>query len=76
MDDGLGAADGLSRSLGSFSTSRGVARSFMKIPRADEDGLGAQLHHQGGVGRGGDAAGGEVGHGQLARLGDHANEFV
>ena len=43
---------------------------------ADEDGLGAELHHQGGVGGGGDAAGGEVGHGQLAGLGDHADELV
>ena len=39
---------------------------------AYEDGLGAELHHEGGVGRGGDAAGGEVGDGQLAGLGDHA----
>jgi len=31
-DDGLGAADGLFAFLGSFSTSSGVARSFMKIP--------------------------------------------
>ena len=43
---------------------------------ADEDGLGAELHHEGGVGGSGDAAGGEVGDGQLAGLGDHADELV
>ena len=43
---------------------------------ADEDGLCAELHHEGGVGRCGDAAGGEVGNGQLAGLGDHADQLV
>src|ERR1019366_8046761 len=35
---------------------------------ADEDGLGAELHDERGVGGSGDATGGEVGHGQLAVL--------
>ena len=35
--------------------------------RADEHGLGAELHGQRGVGRGGDAAGAEQRHGQLSR---------
>ena len=47
---------------------RGALRVLgLEDARADEDALGAQLHHQRGVGRGGDAAGGEVHHGQLAR---------
>ena len=37
---------------------------------ADEDGLGAELHGERGVGRGGDAAGAEQRHGQPAGLGD------
>ena len=43
---------------------------------ADEDGLGAELHHEGGVGGGRDAAGGEVGDGEMAGLGDHGDELV
>ena len=41
--------------------------------RADKDGLGAELHHESRIGRSGDAAGGEVGNGKLACLGDHAD---
>ena len=39
------------------------------MPRADKHCLGAELHHQGGVGRRGDAPGREVGYRQLAVLG-------
>src|SRR3954469_16399376 len=42
---------------------------------ADEHALGAELHHQCRVGRGGDAAGGEVHDRQAALLGDHADEL-
>ena len=42
--------------------------------RADEHGLGAQLHGQRGVGRRGDAAGAEQRHGQPAGLGDLLHE--
>src|SRR3954449_2229679 len=41
---------------------------------ADEVALGAELHHQRGVGRGRDAAGAEEDDGQLARTGDLAHE--
>src|SRR3954468_7826009 len=41
---------------------------------ADEDALRAELHHQRGVGRGGDPAGGEVDNGQLAGLCDRPYE--
>ena len=42
----------------------------LEDPRAHEDGLGPELHHQGGVGRGGDAAGAEQRHRQAAGVGD------
>ena len=38
--------------------------------RAHEHALGPQLHHQGGIGRGGHAAGGKVHHGQTAMVVD------
>ena len=75
-DDGAGAGDGffaLERVV--LDVERGGAL-LHEDAGADEDGLGAELHHEGGVGGSGDAAGGEVGHGQLAGFGDHANEFV
>ena len=65
-----------SRSRGLFSTSSGVAPPFMKIPEPTKTRLGAELHHEGGVGGSGDSAGGEVGDGELAGLGDHADELV
>ncbi len=75
-DDGLGAGDGFFALDGVvLDVERGGAL-LHEDARADEDGLGAELHHQGRVGGGGDAAGGEVGHGQLAGLGDHADELV
>src|SRR6478735_6761433 len=43
---------------------------------ADEDALGAELHHHGGVGGGRDAAGGEEHDGELAGLGDLLDELV
>ncbi len=43
--------------------------------RADEDSFGAELHDERGVGRSGDAAGGEVGHGEFAVFGDPFDEF-
>ena len=43
---------------------------------AHEDALGAELHHHRGVGRGGDAAGGEQHDGQLAGLGDLLDQVV
>lgn len=58
-----------------FDVERGGAL-LHEDSRADEDGLGAELHHEGGVGWGGDSAGGEVGDGQLAGLGDHPDDLV
>jgi hypothetical protein len=58
------------------STSSGVARFLHEDAGADEDGLRAELHHEGCVGGSGDAAGGEVGDGEFAGLGDEADEFV
>src|SRR5690606_27160678 len=46
----------------------------LEDPRADEDGLGAELHHERSVGGGGDATGAEQRDGQLAGLGDLLNE--
>src|SRR6185312_9719433 len=51
----------------------GVLR--LEDPGADEDALGAELHHQRGVRRGGDAARGEVDDRQAAFLGDHAHQL-
>ena len=44
--------------------------------RAHEHALGAQLHHERGVGRSGDAAGREVDHRELAVLGHPGDQFV
>ena len=52
---------------------RGVAG--LEDAGADEDALGAELHHHRGVGRGGDAAGGEQHDRQLAELGDLAHQL-
>src|SRR6478609_5454911 len=43
---------------------------------ADEDALGAELAHQRGVGRGGDATGGEQDDRELAELGDLLDQLV
>mmetsp|Transcript_34965 Transcript_34965/g.109908 ORF Transcript_34965/g.109908 Transcript_34965/m.109908 type:complete len:329 (-) Transcript_34965:79-1065(-) len=43
---------------------------------AHEDTVHAELHHEGGVGRGGHAAGGEVHHRELAGTGDLADEVI
>ena len=44
-DDGLGARDGFFALLGEFSTSSGVARSFMKIPEPTKM-ASAPVHHE------------------------------
>src|ERR1700688_1924028 len=49
---------------------------FHEDTGANEYGFGAQLHHQGGVGGGGDASGGEIGDGELAGFRDHLYQFV
>src|SRR5437867_7718904 len=43
---------------------------------AHEDGLGAELHHERGIGWRGNAPRGEIRHGQLAVLGDPAQELI
>ena len=43
---------------------------------ADEHAVGAELHHHRGVGRGGDAAGGEQHDRELAGGGDFLDQFV
>src|SRR6185437_9638022 len=75
-DDGLGAGDRFGPLLGIvFHVERG-GTLLHEDARANEDSLGAQLHHEGRVGGGCDAAGGEVGDGQLSGLRHHADEFV
>src|ERR1017187_2414993 len=75
-DDGASAGDGLFALDGIvLNVERGGAL-LHEDAGADEDGFGAELHHQGSVSGRGDAAGGEVGHGQLAGLGDHAHQLV
>ena len=56
------------------SPPRGGRVLGLEDPRADEDGLGAELHDQRRVGRRGDAAGAEHRHGQRALLGHAAEE--
>ena len=53
---------------------RGVAR--LEDAGADEDAVGAELHHHRGIRRGGHAARGEQHDGQLAGLGDLGDELV
>ena len=53
---------------------RGWVRG-LEDPRADEHALGPELHHQRGVRRRGEAAGGEVDHRQAALGGDLANQL-
>ena len=55
-----------------LARARGVVA--LEDARADEHRLGAELHHERGVGRGGDAAGAEQRHRQLAGLGDLLHE--
>ena len=74
--DGLGAGDGFFALLGSFSTSSGVARSFMKIPEPTKMASAPSCIIEGRVGGRGNAAGGEVGHRQLAGLRHHADQLV
>ena len=62
--------DGLNDGLGPGG---GVAR--LEDAGADEDAVGAQLHHQRGVSGCGDAAGGEVDDGQLARSCDFDDQL-
>jgi hypothetical protein len=75
-DDGLGARDGF------FALDRVVfdiercGAFFHEDAGAYEDGLGAELHHQGGIGGGGNATCGEVGYGEFAGFGDHPDELV
>lgn len=67
----LEVRDGLDDSLGALL---GVAG--LEDAGADEDAVTAQLHHEGGVGRGGDTTGGEVDDGEPALLGGLAKELV
>ena len=59
-DDGLGAGLGVLR---------------LEDAGPDKDAVHAELHHDGGVGGGGDATGGEVDDGELAVLGDILDEL-
>ncbi len=65
--------------LARFSASSGsakVVRVFHEDAAAYEDGFGAELHDQAGVGGGGDASGGEIWDRELAGFRDHAHQFV
>ena len=53
LDDGVGAQGGI---------------AGLEDAAADKDSIHPQLHHQRGVGRGGDATGGKVDHRQAAQL--------
>ncbi len=69
FDDGAGALFGFDR----VGEGGGI---FHEDAAADEDGFGAELHHERCVGGCGDASGGEVWHGQLAGFRDHLYQFV
>src|SRR5437763_2484460 len=62
---------------GGLDDRRGGALRVLGLedPRAHEHALRAELHHQRGVGGGGDAAGGEVDHREPALLGNHAHQL-
>src|ERR1700690_800873 len=68
-DDGFGAALG----VGGRGEGGGIVH---EDSAADEDGFGAELHDQGGVGGGGDASGAEVGDGELAFFRHPGDEFI
>src|ERR1700690_732944 len=68
-DDGFGAALG----VGGRGEGGGIVH---EDSAADEDGFGAELHYQRGVGGGGDASGAEVGDGELAFFRDPRHQFV
>ena len=61
-------AFGIGKMRGRFDDGAGAHRGVagLEDARADEDGFGTELAHQGGVGGRGDAAGGKVGHRQFA----------
>jgi len=72
---GGGADYGLGALFGFF----GVGESCGIIHEdsgSDEDGFGAELHYQRGVGGGGDASGGKIGDGELAGFGDQFDQLV
>src|ERR1700716_1709840 len=69
FDDGAGAFFGFLR----VGEGGGI---FHEDAAADEDGFGAELHDEGGVGGGGDASSGEIGDGELAGSGDHLYQLV
>ncbi len=69
LDDGAGAFGGF------FGVGEG-GRVFHEDAGANEDGFGAELHDQAGVGGGGDASGAEVGNGELAGFRNHFDQFV
>jgi hypothetical protein len=75
-DDGAGAGDCLFTFFCIvFDIERGGA-FFHENAAADENGFCSELHHESCIGGGGDATGGEVWYGELARFGDHADEFI
>src|SRR5579875_1387106 len=69
VEVGGGADDGAGANLGFFRIGEGVA-VVHEDAGADEDRLGAELADEGRIGGSGDAAGGEVGDGELAALCD------
>jgi hypothetical protein len=71
-DDGLGAGDGFGALCRVVFDVEGGGALLHEDAGADEDGLGAELHHESRVSRGGDAACAEVGDGELAGFGDHS----
>ena len=62
----------------SLDNSTGTLLSVTRLEntRANKDTIAAQLHHKGGIGRGGNTASGEVNNGQTAELSSLANKFV
>src|SRR3984957_20679327 len=69
FDDGAGALFG----FGGIGEGGGILH---EDAAADEDGFGAELHDEGGVGGRGNASGGKIGDGELAGFGNHLDEFV
>ena len=59
-----------------MASARSAGLPDLEDAGADEDALGAELHHHRGVGRGGDAAGREEHDRELAGLGDLLDELV
>src|SRR5919201_5269328 len=73
----LGEDVGVVEVRGGLDDRAGSGRGVLGFedPRAHEDAVHTELHHQRRVGRGGQPAGGEVHDGKLARCGDLADEL-